>query len=194
MIIGITGGTGCGKSSACDFFKDQGYLVIDSDKIARDVCKKGSPCLDELCQFFGFDILDAGGNLMRKELGKIVFSNSDKLKKLNEITHKYIIEEITEIIEKNKEINIVLDAPLLIETGLDSVCTKKLCILADKDIRKKRISKRDSLSSEEAENRIRSQHDDEFYISHCDYVVHNNGDVEALYRELSEIFGGKNGK
>jgi dephospho-CoA kinase len=194
MIIGITGGTGCGESSACEFFKGQGYLVIDSDKIAREVCKKSSPCLCELSEFFGLQILDNDGNLMRRELGKIVFSDSDKLKKLNEITHKYIIEEITEIIEKNKEINIVLDAPLLIETGLDSVCTTKLCILADKDIRKKRISQRDSLSAEEAKNRIMSQHDDEFYMSHCDHVVYNNGDVEALYKKLSEIFGGKNGK
>ena len=194
MILGITGGTGTGKSSVCEYFKNQGFVVIDSDAVARNVCQKGTACLGEIVQFFGHGITDSDGNLMRKELGRIVFSDAQKLKILNGITHKYIIESIKEIIRQNEGKSIVIDAPLLIETGLDAICTKTLCVLSDRDTRLKRIMQRDLLTCEEAENRISSQPDDDFYISKCDYVLYNNGGFESLSAAISGIFGGTNGR
>lgn len=194
MILGITGGTGTGKTSVCDYFKNQGYVIIDSDAVARKVCAKGTACLKEIVGVFGQDITDSDGNLKRKELGRIVFSDAQKLKTLNCITHKYIIESIKETIRENPDKNIVIDAPLLIESGLDSVCTKILCVLADTDTRLKRIMQRDSLSQTEAQDRILSQPNDDFYISKCDYVLYNNGDFENLSTKLSDIFGGTDGR
>ena len=194
MILGITGGTGTGKSSVCDYFKNQGFIIIDSDAVARSVCAKGTACLDEIVQAFGQGITDCEGNLKRKELGRIVFSDAQKLKNLNGITHKYIIESIKETIRANSGKNIVIDAPLLIETGLDAICTKTLCVLADRDTRLKRIMARDLLSESDAQDRISSQPGDDFYISKCDYVLYNNGDFESLSAKLSDIFGGTNGR
>ncbi len=190
MIIGLTGGTGTGKSTACRYFEDKGFLVIDSDKVAREVCDKGEPCLDEIVSFFGKEVLDDDGSLNRRRLGEIVFSDSKKLEKLNEITHKYIKEKIKNTISQNEQKNIVLDAPLLFEAGLGDVCTVRLCILADTNIRAARIMARDGISEEQALNRISSQHDDAFYVEKCDYAVYNNGDAEQLTNKLSEIFDG----
>ena len=194
MILGITGGTGTGKTSVCQFFKNRGFIVIDSDIVARDVCGKGTDCLGEIADTFGYDILDADGNLKRKELGRIVFSDAEKLETLNKITHKYIARSIKKTIEENADKNILIDAPLLIEAGLDSVCTDTLCVLADKEIRLKRIMQRDSLSLEDAKARIDSQKEDEFYISHCDTAVYNNGELGTLESELLSILGGMDGR
>ncbi len=188
MIIGLTGGSGTGKSTACRYFESRGFLVIDSDKIAREVCEKGEPCLEEIAEFFGNEILDGDGRLMRQSLGKIVFADAQKLEKLNEITHKYIREKIKDIISQNEGENIVLDAPLLFEAGLGDICTKRMCILADTNIRAARIMERDGISKEQALNRISSQHDDEFYVKKCDYVIYNNGEAEQMINKLSEIF------
>ncbi len=193
MILGITGGTGTGKSSACKFFKDRGFFIIDSDIVARQVCDKGTECLKEIEEYFGLSVIAPDGSLKRKELGRIVFADEKKLAKLNDITHKYIVKEIKDIIEKNADKNVVIDAPLLLETGLDSICTKTLCVLADKNIRKERIMKRDNLTETEALSRIESQMDDEFYISKCDYAVSSNQGFDSLKKGLSEIFGGNYG-
>ena len=194
MILGITGGTGTGKTSVCRYFKNQGFIIIDSDVVARNVCAAGSDCLGEIVGFFGSGVIDSNGSLKRKELGRIVFSDSQKLKKLNEITHKYIIKSIKKIIEENEGKNIVIDAPLLLETGLNSICTKTLCVLADEDIRLARIMERDSLVQADAKARISSQPDDDFYISRCDFVLYNNGDTDSLYIKLCEMFGGTDGR
>ena len=194
MILGITGGTGTGKSSVCKFFEKRGFVIIDSDRVARNVCEKGSACLDEIVQEFGTDMLDENGNLKRKELGRIVFSDGQKLNVLNEITHKYIVADINRIIEDNMGKDVVVDAPLLIETNLDRICDTTLCILADKELRKKRIMARDNLTSDEAQKRISSQPDDEFYTSRCDFVLYNNADTDSLYEKLFDMFGGNDGK
>lgn len=194
MILGITGGTGTGKTSVCQFFKKHGFIVIDSDIVAREVCRRGTDCLGEIADTFGSDILDSEGNLKRRELGRIVFSDEKKLKILNRITHKYIARSIKKTIEENEGKNILIDAPLLIESGLDTVCTKTLCVLADRDTRLERIMHRDCLSTEDAKARIASQPDDDFYISHCDLVIYNNGELDSLETELFDILGGFDGR
>lgn len=193
MIVGITGGSGTGKSTACRFFRENGWFIIDADSVAREVCSKGTRCLGEIKAQFGAGIIDEDGNLKRKELGEIVFSDKSRLDKLNSITHKYIVEEIKNR-AKNNDGNIVIDAPLLLETGLDSLCDKTLCVLADEDIRIKRICKRDMISAETAKNRIASQREDGYYRERCDFSVTNNGTEEELIMETAKIFGGNDGR
>ncbi len=194
MIIGITGGSGTGKTKASEFFSEKGYLVIDCDKLSRKVCDKGTPCLAELKGFFGEGIIAPDGTLMRRELGKIVFNDRSSLEKLNEITHKYITQELEGIIRANEGRDILIDAPLLFEAGLERICDNTLCVLADRDVRIRRIMERDSISHDDAKDRISSQKDDEYYISRCDYSVYNNESEHMLINKLTEIFGGTDGR
>ena len=194
MIIGITGGSGTGKSSACTYFDRMGYVIIDADTVAREVCAPGTECLAELVAYFGGDIVDGDGTLMRKKLGSLVFADSSKLMALNEITHKHIIKSIKEKIADNEGRDIVVDAPLLLETGLDSLCDVTLCVISSADNRISRIMARDGISAEDAQNRIQSQKDDSYYISRCDHTVTNNGSPDELIHKLSRIFGGDHGK
>ena len=192
MILGLTGGSGTGKSTVCKYFEDKGFLIIDSDKIARQVCQKGEKCLEEVVNAFGKEILDEEGNLIRSALAKIVFSDEEKLGLLNSITHKYIVLENMNIIKDNPHRDIVLDAPLLFEAGLGDICTKRLCVLSDRSKRIQRIVERDNILVENATARINSQPEDEFYISRCEYVVYNNSSVEELFEKLGSMFGGSN--
>lgn len=190
MIIGLTGGSGTGKSSACEFFKKKGFLILDLDKVSRKVCQKGEKCLDEIVDFFGNDILNENGELIRRKLGDIVFSDKEKLEILNKITHKYLIEETRNFISANEDKNIVLDAAVLFEAGAQKLCTHTLCVLSSFENRLKRIIERDGISQESARNRILSQPDDDFYLSRCDAYVYNNSSVEELFNQLEKCFGG----
>lgn len=186
MIIGLTGGSGTGKSSACAFFAAKGCLIADMDAISRKVCRKGEGCLAEIAEKFGNDILDENGELRRHALGDIVFNDEEKLKILNDITHKYILEETRKIIDANTDRNIVLDAPLLFEAGLDAYCDKTVAVLSDRALRIRRLVKRDNLTEEQIKARLDSQHSDDFYIKRCDFVFYNNASVEDLYKSLEK--------
>lgn len=188
MILGLTGGSGTGKSSACAFFKERGFLILDLDKTSRAICKKGEKCLDEIAEYFGKDVLDENGELIRRKLGEIVFSDKEKLEMLNKITHKYLIEETKKFISENEGRDIVIDAAVLFEAGADNLCTKTLCILSSEENRINRIIKRDLISEENAKNRIQSQNPDEFYLSRCDDAVYNNSDIKTLYDNLERIY------
>ena len=192
MVLGLTGGSGTGKSTASKYFESKGFLVVDSDKIAHKVCTKGEECMAEITKAFGEAVADADGNLNRAVMREIVFKDEEKLKLLNAITHKYIVRENINIIEENENKNIVLDAPLLFEAGLGKVCTKTLCVLSDMEKRAHRIVARDGISVENALARLSCQPDDEFYISRCDYVVYNNGTEQEFLGKLDLIFGGLN--
>ncbi len=184
-VIGITGGSGCGKSYICESLARLGFLVIDCDKIAREVMEPGKPCLLEVAEFFGKEILE-DERLNRKKLAEIVFSNPEKLAMLNRITHKYILESIYNRIEKEAADRILIDGAVLIESGVK--CDAMIGVLADKEERIRRIMARDGLSRQDAERRIGAQKPDSFYEENCDFVVYNNGniDIDQLKKRIDE--------
>lgn len=188
MIIGLTGGSGTGKSTVVNFFVEQGFMVLDFDKISRDICQIGMPCLKELVLNFGNKILFKDGSLNRKYLGNIVFNDKEKLLLLNTITHKYITKEMYNFLSINKDKNIVFDAPLLFEAGIHNLCDKTIAILAPEETRIERIMKRDRLTKEQAIVRIRSQKDDSYYIDKANIVIYNASTKENLYNALKDIF------
>ncbi len=196
-VIGITGGSGCGKSLVSSFLAEQGALVIDADKIAREVVEPGQPALAELKEAFGSGILLPDGTLNRKRLGDIVFSNSEKLHILNCITHKYIKKEIENRAEHAGQALTVIDAPLLFETGLDRLCGATIAVLSAWEMRVRRIMERDALTREQAEKRIAAQPEDAFYRARADYVLSNLGAPEQVRLEslalLNKILRGANG-
>lgn len=185
-ILGLTGGSGTGKSLAAEYLKLQGAQIIDADRIARQIVAPGKPALAEISETFD-DILLADGTLNRKKLGALVFSDNDALMRLNAITHAYIAEEINTQLIESKSPLVVIDAPLLLEYDLDALCTECVCILADLSIRVNRIMARDALTQEQAENRIRAQKEDDFYKKRCRFVIENNGDAASLYTALDTM-------
>ncbi len=188
MIIGLTGGSGCGKSLASQFFEEKGFVIIDFDALSREVTSGGSECLDEIRKEFGDDVIAPDGTLMRRKLGDIVFSDQKKLSTLNSITHKYILAEANKLVEENKYKNIIFDAPLLFEAGLHDKCDYTIAICAEKDVRINRIANRDNISTESAKKRIESQKDDSFYIEKSNFSVRNDKDDKNLfYNKLSTV-------
>jgi len=184
IIIGLTGPTGAGKSSLRNIAEDLGFKVIDCDKIARHVTEKGKPALEELSKAFGDDILFVDGTLNRKELAKKAFSSSERTMLLNETIFPFITKEIKAECDKEK---IILDAPTLFESGINSVCKSTIAVLADKEIRLKRIMARDEIDEETALIRMNAGKTEEFYLENADYVIYNNDDIVGVKNELSEI-------
>ena len=191
-VVGLTGQTGAGKSTVSKIFASNGFVVINADIVARQVVEKGSKCLAEIEEFFGSDIIDNGGNLDRKKLAGIVFSDKAKLETLNTITYPYItgeiLRQINEFAERDEKL-ILLDAPTLFESRADDFCEIIISVLADEDIREKRIIQRDGLTSEQARKRMGSQLDEEFFATHSDYIIHNNSNIETvngIAKELSD--------
>lgn len=186
-IIGITGGSGSGKGALSDLLKGKGALILDADKIYKALIKPNMPLLLEIEKTFGKEVIMENGELNRKALAKIVFNDECELHKLDAITHKYIIAEMENCIKACKETLIVIDAPTLFESGLNSICDKTIGVLADKNIRIERIKMRDCLSEDEAKMRIFAQKEDEFYIENCDFTVNNNGSIEELKLTAKEL-------
>lgn len=186
-IIGITGGTGAGKSSVCDEFKKYGAQIVDADLIARQIVRFGQPALDEIVSFFGKEILTDDGELNRKKMGSIVFSDKNKLNILNNITHKYIFAEMKrQMDESNAEI-LVLDVPLLFQDDFPFECDMTVAVVADTEERIRRIMSRDGISKDAAEARVFNQLSDDEYRNLADVCFENNGDVEEIKEFVKKL-------
>lgn len=186
-IIGITGASGAGKST---FVKLLSLPVVDADKAARDVTVKGHNCLKELAENFGDDILLSDGSLDRKALAKKAFVNNERTELLNSITHPYIKKVMADRIEMYRKTNekaIILDAPQLFEAGCEEMCDFVIGVLADKEIRKKRIMARDNIDERQAEIRLSAGKPDEFFKTRCDKIIINNGEIDKLKKEADNI-------
>jgi len=190
-IIGLTGGTGSGKSTVAAMVKKYGAAVIDADIIARKIVEPGQEALREIVKFFGQDILLESGQLNRRKLGDIVFNDKEKLKELNRITHPHIINEIKkeiEIIKNNGEYNsIIIDAAVLIDSGLSLLCDEIWVVTADKEIRLKRIMERDRLEENSAISRINSQMSDAELITYADVIINNNGNLTEIEKFIQQL-------
>ncbi len=189
-IIGLTGGSGAGKSTVSKLFCSLGAHTVDGDVVARRVVEKGKPALIEITEVFGTGVLQPDGSLNRAALAKIVFSDPADLHKLNRITHKYISEEIMHEIERFEKTVFVIDAAALFESGLDAICDVTVCVTADEEIRLGRIMARDGLTKERAKARIQAQKSEAFYREKCDFEIRNNGDQAALSASVTEIMQG----
>ncbi len=191
LVIGLTGGTGSGKGCVGQCFLSYGIRTIDTDVVSRDVCQKGSACLSELTAHFGEFILNDDGTLNRKKLAEIAFSDSQKHKMLNSITHKHILDDVRKWLakcEENGDIAAIVDAPLLYESGFDKECDIIIAVTAPRDTRTERIRTRDMLSDAEINARMSKQNDDLFYTKNADYVIINDSTVEDLQKQVDGIY------
>ncbi len=199
-IIGLTGMSGAGKTTACEAFSECSVDVINCDSVARVVVEKEKPALKELADFFGKEFILSDGNLDRKKIGNLIFSDDSARESFNNIIYPYISYEMImnsiKYIKKGSKF-ILLDAPTLFESGTDSFCDVIVSVVAEHKDSIKRIIERDKLSRKEAENRLLSQHPADFYSEKSDYCVLNNGTREELKKTIKCIFqsiGEKNEK
>lgn len=166
--------SGAGKSTACKLFSEAGFMIIDCDRICREIVERDKPCLKEIASAFGKEVLTNEGELNRRLLGRIIFSDGKKRALLNGIMYPYVSYSVIKRIIFSDKYYIVLDAPTLFESGMETVCDIIVSIAADKIVLTERIMRRDGISREEAENRLNSQHDIDFFRERSDILLMNN--------------------
>ncbi len=189
-ILGLTGGSGTGKSAACTAFARLGCGVIDADATYRTLCNTCEPMLKEIQNVFG-DVFSTDRKLDRKKLGAIVFADAQKLQQLNAITHPYIRQAARDAFaaySKRGCLLCIYDAPVLFEGQMETLCDKTCAVLAARNTRIARIVARDAITEEYAALRIDAQKDDAFYRERCDYVVQNDADLDTLYTQVRKIY------
>ena len=191
-VIGVCGPSGSGKGVVCEGFRKIGIPTINADEVYHRLTSGAGECMDALRLEFGEEIVNPEGGLDRRALARIVFSaegSEERRKKLNEISHKFVLAEIYRILDTLKADNkyAVIDAPLLFESGLARDCDIKVCIEVDDNIRIERICKRDGITKKEARARIKSQMDDRALDRVCDYVIDNYGTKEEMYLAAEKL-------
>lgn len=191
IVIGLCGGSGSGKGVVSSIFNDLGIRSIDTDLVYRKIISTDSDCTKELLFTFG-EIIHANPGINRSKLREIVFSSPERLKLLNEITHKHILSKVRCDIklEEKKGVakGIIIDAPLLFESGFDKECDITVCVVADEEIRINRIIDRDNIDRSVAVRRIMSQISNDDLIKKCTYSIENNGDINNLTEKVNKLY------
>ncbi len=185
--IGLTGGSGCGKSVVARAAVDLGFVHIDTDKLAHKIILKPSKAYYHLVESFGELILSENGEIDRKKLGAIVFSDEEKLNLLNSITHP----EITEMVRNMLGDYTIIDGAVLHKTpDIVDLCDCIIAVTNSDDRRIKFICKRDNIEKDVAKRRINSQPDNAFYENFADIVIHSDCDIEELYNKSINVIKG----
>lgn len=190
MIVGITGNSGSGKSEISKILAHKiDAKIIDADKIVKKISEPENEYYEKQVELFGKEIL-IKNKLNKKKIAEIIYSNSKMREALNKLTYKYVVEEIKKEINNIEGKNIIIDAPLLFESGLDKICDFTIGIIAKNEVKKERICKRDNLSESTARARLKIQEKDEYYIKKSNYIVENNGNIEEInWEEICTIIG-----
>ncbi len=186
MILGLTGFSGAGKSTVASIFKEQGFYHLDCDLLVHKTVYRDPQVLKALAAAFGSDVVQNGA-LNRPALRACTMGDPAALKKLNETVMPFILAHIQQQLDAHRGTPIILDAPLLFESGLNQKCHKTLCVVSSPHIALKRIMERDGLTQREAEKRLSSQHPTEFYTQKCDYIIWNNDDIPALNEQALKL-------
>ena len=186
MIIGITGSIACGKSTVSNYLKERGYTIIDADKLGHTALASDE-VREKLEKSFGLRIIE-NNEISREKLGKLVFGNDENLKILNSIVHPYIRKIILQLQEKHRDERLVfLDIALLFEAGFEDLVEKIIVVHVDEKIQLNRLMNRNSLSSEGAMNRIKSQMSSKDKSELGNYVINNSNTKEETYRQIDLI-------
>ena len=184
IIIGLTGPTGSGKSSASILCEELGFKHIDCDIISRKAVEKGTEGLKSVVAAFGNSILNSDGTLNRKELARLAFSSPENTELLNSTIFPFIRQLVEKETQNGK---ILLDAPTLFESGINEICYKTIAVLSDWKIRLERIILRDNLTETEALLRMNAGKDDNFYLKKANYIIYNNKTEEEFVTELRSV-------
>ena len=197
LVVGLTGGIGSGKSTIAGEFKRLGAYIIDADKIARKILSPQTNAGKKIVNYFGKQILykrNATVYINRKKLSRIVFFDRKKLKKLNELMHPLIINQIKKeirILKRNTKLPgqiIMVDAPLLFETGLNVFMDKIIVISVSRACQIERIKKRNGLNKKEILQRINKQWPLRKKIEYADYLVDNSKNRQKTRKKVEHVW------
>ncbi|MBQ4109312.1 MAG: dephospho-CoA kinase [Clostridia bacterium] len=187
LTVGVTGLSGAGKSTVSDFLCKNGFHLIDADKIARDVLCYGSEGYFRVLEEFGNEYINHDKTINRKKLGATVFSDKNKLEKLNAITLPLIIKTMLEEVDSSCSEYILMDAPLLLDCELKDICDEIIYVYAEREKIIERIIKRDGISRKVAEDRINSQRDDEYFRKYATIIIENNNGKNDLIEKAGKL-------
>lgn len=188
-IIGITGGSGAGKTSALRTLASLGALVVDCDAVYHELLSRDAALIRALEN--RFEGVVSGGVLDRRALGRIVFADSAALSDLNAIAHRYVADEVVRRLKEWEASGgqlAAIEAIALIESGLGALCGIVVGVTAPMDIRARRIMARDGVSCDEARLRINAQKPDEYFYENCDYVLQNDFMTGEEFEKECRIF------
>lgn len=186
MILGLTGFSGAGKSTVAELLKEHGFYHIDCDRLVHNEVYRDPIVLNALIAAFGSAVVKDGA-LDRLALRKCTMGNPAALQKLNQTVMPFIKDHINKTLRAHSGENIILDAPLLFESGLDRQCDKVLSVVAEPKVALDRIVQRDGLTPEEAKKRLASQHAAEYYTAKSDYILRNDNGITALKKQTLEL-------
>lgn len=185
MIIGITGNSGTGKSEISKLLAEKiNAKIINADEVVKELSENGNEYYEKIVELFGSSILN-NNKLNKPQMAKIIYNNKEKREELNKLTYKYIVEEIKKRAKNSDYKNLIIDAPLLFESGLNKICNITIGVIANMDNKIQRICKRDNIDEETALARLKIQQEDKFYIQKSDYIIKNNGKINEI--NLEEI-------
>ena len=185
VVIGITGGTGSGKTSALNAIRDLGGVVIDCDAVYHEVLNQDAELRHAIeVKFHG--VFNSDGSLNRKKLGELVFENKERMAQLNEVIYQFLVPEVQ---RRARDGNLTaIDAINLIESGVGELCDRTVAVTAPAELRVRRIMARDGIDERYARMRVSAQKSDEFYRSKCDYELSNTADTPEAFRETARVF------
>ena len=189
MILGITGGTGCGKTTLLNVIAENGGLILDCDAIYHELLVSDKALLAAIEARFPGTV--DNGELQRKKLGSIVFSDEKALQDLNQITHGAIRAEVLRRLEETPGLA-AIDAIALFEGGLADLCDLTVAVTAPEEIRVQRLMLRDSITEDYARSRIAAQHNEDWFRQRCDCTLENNS-TEIQFRKKCLAFLQKQG-
>lgn len=191
MYIGLTGLIASGKSTVSRYLKQKGAYIIDADEISRLLTLKGGECYEKIIEAFGNEILNSDGEINRKALAEIVFSDKVALNKLNSIVHPAVLRKMFEIAEEYKQSEkdaiIVFDVPLLIETGMHLKMDEVWVVTASESAILERARKRSAMTYAEVLSRIKNQASESEKLKYADETIENSESLEALYERLDTL-------
>lgn len=192
IVVGLTGGTGCGQTTVADIFAGLGAKVINADRIAEEIAVKDNEVRDEIRRAFGRRVFTRDGQLNRRALGELVFSDASKLNRLNQIIHPRMVERIIDELEAARESGnyqvIVIDAALIFENNLEKSFDVIVVVASQLKHRLQRLMERDKISEELLRQRIERQISIEDKLKWGDYVIHNNGTLDQLKRRAESVY------
>lgn len=197
IIVGVTGGIACGKSTVSKLLSKKGAVPINSDEIGHQLLKRGSPVMGALLEAFGADILDESGDVSRQKLAAIVFSDQAARERLNAIMHPPIVEksrsEASRLVTEDTNCVVLIDAPLLIEANSQGTVDVIVVVTASTEIQLQRLLERAIAQSRppnqsEAQARIDSQMPLSEKVKYADFVVENNGTLEELEQKVDRLW------
>jgi len=192
ILIGLTGGVATGKSTVAKMFERCGAIVIDADKLAREVVRPGKPAWREIVRRFGTSVLNGDQTINRQILGQIVFQNRTKRRQLERIIHPRVAHEQARLTRQaarqDPKAIVIYDVPLLFEAGIDKRVDKTVVVTTDRETQIARLKKRNGLTRSEALRRIKSQMPLTLKRRHADYVLDGTKQPRRLANDVNQLF------